>query len=783
MSKVNFKQRIRELIQLGFSIIPVKNDKRPKCKWKEFQNRMPTEEDITSWAFYEGEGIAIVTGAISNNLEVIDIDSKYDLTGELTSSIWKAIKDWNPELFDKLVIQETRSGGYHLYYRCKEIEGNLKLANRKATEEEMKNGDSRKVLIETRGESGYVLIDPSPGYKWFQGRPEEIREVTPEERSVLMDIFRSFDKMLKQSVEIPIPKECKVESYGLTPWEDFNESHKVQDLLQSEGWTVVKEDAEKLYMKRPGGTTSVHSGYVYKSSNLFIVFSTSTCFPTNKGLNPAAVYTFLNCDGDFSNAAKKLLAEGFGEQKKRTKRYNKNTEAIPQEIDLSTTPLIPDSVHDSLPTLLKQGVEVFKNGREKDLYLTGVLPIICACFPNWSGLYDDRTVYPAMYSFVIAPAGSGKGAMGYGRNTLLEYHKQLRVEAKERFKEYKLKMQEYDQKRRQGELTDQDEEPEKPKDSMLLIPADLSGASFMQTLYDNDGVGVLFSTEADTLGNIMKQDWGGFSDKLRKAFQHEILEIKRKTNDEYYSIETPKLGIGLSGTTNQLPNMIRAAENGLASRFLYYLFDSPPLFRSVRPRKDRFNYESHFQDLSLKYLSLINYQKGLDFTFDLSDKQWTEMENVFFEKTPEYVLQYGNLFKGFIFRLGLMTYRFAMIFTILDLYDEIGKTANKGNTHYICSDKNFKLAMELFNVYKDHAVISFNLLPSKESKKQNRMIAKFFTILPDDFKRCEALEFGKKMNIKERTVGKYLSVLIDKRLLEKGENNQGYYRKCFLSQK
>ena len=52
------------------------------------------------------------------------------------------MEDNLPDLYSNLVIAQTRSGGYHIYYRCSSIAGNLKLSIKK----------NREVLIETRGE-------------------------------------------------------------------------------------------------------------------------------------------------------------------------------------------------------------------------------------------------------------------------------------------------------------------------------------------------------------------------------------------------------------------------------------------------------------------------------------------------------------------------------------------------------------------------------------------------------------------------------------------------------
>ena len=75
---------------------------------------------------------------------------------------------------------------------------------------------------------------------------------------------------------------------------------------------VMRETPDKTVFRRPGLTDHDTSGDFHHRLNLFTVFTTSTDFIANKGYNPSAVYAILECNGDFSLAAKKLLQEGFG---------------------------------------------------------------------------------------------------------------------------------------------------------------------------------------------------------------------------------------------------------------------------------------------------------------------------------------------------------------------------------------------------------------------------------------------------------------------------------------
>ena len=48
--------------------------------------------------------------------------------------------------------------------------------------------------------------------------------------------------------------------------------------------------------------------------SLFKVFTTSTVFDTDRAYRPFHVYAILQHNGDFSKAAKQLIAEGYGEK-------------------------------------------------------------------------------------------------------------------------------------------------------------------------------------------------------------------------------------------------------------------------------------------------------------------------------------------------------------------------------------------------------------------------------------------------------------------------------------
>lgn len=283
-----------QLLECGLSIIPVK-DKIPTIQWKEYQTRLPRLGELS----YNGS-IALVCGAVSGGVEVIDVDIKNDPTGKLIDRLTEAIFKYSPDLTeDDLLIQSTPSGGCHLIYKCETIEGNQILAR----------GVDKKVLIETRGIGGYVCIYPDSIKLGANG---SIPTITPQQRENLFTACRSLNEYFEPVI---IPKQYTQTQTGLTPWQDYNERGPVLELLQSHGWTYLRTIGENQHFCRPdkkGTTSGTWNG------KTFYCFTSSTILEPSKAYSASALYTYLECNKDFSEAAKKLYSLGYGGRSKTT---------------------------------------------------------------------------------------------------------------------------------------------------------------------------------------------------------------------------------------------------------------------------------------------------------------------------------------------------------------------------------------------------------------------------------------------------------------------------------
>ena len=306
---MSYLQDAQHYTKNGLSTISTDNTKRSLFPWKPYQSTIATEEQLTTMFEHKKcQGIAVVCGSVSGNLEVIDVDCKYGID---FNAFAMEIKKLNPMLFGKLLIVETKSKGYHLYYKCSTIQGNQKLANRHATAEEIKSNPNIKelVLIETRGEGGYVIAPPSPGYKFIQNRVPQ--EITPAERDIIINCARLFNEVFEDA---KVDVSVEGTNFGLKPWDDYNNRADIVEVLKKHGWAVVEKKGERIYFKRPGAT-SMTSANFHTGKRIFYVFTTSSQFE-NKGYAPFAGYALLECNNDCKEATRRVADMGYGERKK-----------------------------------------------------------------------------------------------------------------------------------------------------------------------------------------------------------------------------------------------------------------------------------------------------------------------------------------------------------------------------------------------------------------------------------------------------------------------------------
>ncbi|TPV31944.1 DUF3987 domain-containing protein [Paucihalobacter ruber] len=448
------------------------------------------------------------------------------------------------------------------------------------------------------------------------------------------------------------------------------------------------------------------------------------------------------------NSAYKNQIADFAKFANLANDTNHDLEGEKNEEFLLNTPLIPELVYKRLPNLLKEGSNAFTDKRSKDSFLTGALTIISGCLPNVYGIYGGRKVYPNLFSFIIAPAASGKGSLQSAKELADSYHKETVKSSLEAIEAYK--------REQENEFINdiEVESTPEPKFKVVFIPANTSNSKIIQHIQQNNGKGIICETEADTLGQTFKNDWGSYSDLLRKAFHHEKISISRKTNNEYFEIENPQLSVALSGTPNQIFKIISSVEDGLFSRFLFYIFKSKPEWIDPSPYGNSINLNDYFEQLSNLVHEMTLFFENNETEIKLSKEQWNKLNKAF----KVYLKQVNTFISedalSVVKRLGLILYRFCMIFTALRKFEN--KMLDNEN---VCTDEDFEVAMSLIKTYIQHSLIMFNNLPSKSDKsffKTGSNKELFYNALPNEFGRKEAITLGPNFNLGQRSVDSIL---------------------------
>lgn len=366
---------------------------------------------------------------------------------------------------------------------------------------------------------------------------------------------------------------------------------------------------------------------------------------------------------------------------------------------LAGTPTFPATVYEALPNFLRQCTQPFNTPREKDVVLTGALTVLSGCFPQVHGEYDGAQVGANLYSFTVAPAASGKGALAWAYKLAVPYHHELVSESRLKRAEYVQALEQHQQEvraNRKKTSTVLAPPPLEPPFCQLYIPANSSAAGIIKAMADNEARGIIFDTEADTLSGALKQDYGDFSHLLRKAFHHEACPFQRKTNREYYALESPALSVALAGTPGQLRTLIPSAEDGLKSRFLFYGFNSQAVWRDVSPHGHRDNLTHHFEALGQRLTRMI-HSVNQPVCIQLTDAQW----NMLNAAGTKWVSEADDDAVGVVKRLGLSVFRIAMVLTVI-------RTLESGHFYsavLTCADDDFKTSLQLAEVFRTHGLL------------------------------------------------------------------------------
>ncbi len=298
-------------------------------------------------------------------------------------------------------------------------------------------------------------------------------------------------------------------------------------------------------------------------------------------------------------------------------------------------------------------------------------------------------------------------------------------------------------------------------------------------LSDNEGRGLIFETEGDTLAQAFKSDYGNYSDGFRKAFHHETISYYRRTDREYVDIESPCLSAVLSGTPKQVAALIPNAENGLFIRFLFYYMNVKPTWKNVFAHQSGEGLDTHFENLGEEFYHLYKHLRdGPEIRFILSEEQQTHFNKFFSQVQAKYLSIKGIDYMATVRRLGLVAFRICMVLSAL----RIMETGECGET-LLCDKQDFETALAIVSILVKHSSRVFSELPldALPPGRKNRK-ERFLESLPGIFNRQKYLDVARKLSVPEKTAEGYITDFCRKNLIHR-EHHDNYLNPAAQEQK
>ena len=294
---MNLRSEAYELYQSGLNVLPaIKAQKRPVGCWKRYAESRH-DFDAVFPADLKFDAIAVVCGATSGGLEIIDFDQHAALYPQ-----WRAAVN---DIAADLPVESTQNGGKHVAFRSSGCGRNQKLAT---------TGEG--CAIETRGEGGICIIAPTDGYVLESGDWRKVPVLSREERQAILDAARSLSSSpmpvetpprpsapLKAANSRPVGSSRK---YGESASDYMKRVQAGKESLKRAGWRFLYAVADWEYWERPGQPVAGKPGGSFSIKDGFFHCFTSNGAPLEQDRNYShlQLVAALDYDGDQSAAAR-----------------------------------------------------------------------------------------------------------------------------------------------------------------------------------------------------------------------------------------------------------------------------------------------------------------------------------------------------------------------------------------------------------------------------------------------------------------------------------------------
>ena len=459
-SNQNPKDLILDLVAHGISAIPVyvsfaekegttKKEKHVVTgKWKVYQTSLISEDEVNrrfarglrDKTFKEDEpnvtpnGVALALSSELGNLANLDFDFDGPRKFQL---FWNALTSQFPTIRQKIYIERTPSGGYHVIFRLPAsiptpAKGEVYAARMTATGE-------KQVCIETRGYAQILIISPTTGYLHEVSNLPlvDLETLTEEEYRFIIEFVRSLDELPPEATSSTPPGRRRISAAkGVTPEmvkykldelilnEDvpeqlgpigmFNRFFPVGEYLMDKGWQVKGPETENgIPFIRPGKDQNDERCATLKNQdgiNYFYNFSTSVNeIEANKAYTPFALFCayegYSEQEGlnviaklgytGYQQGTKAVLAAGLNLEKDKYGQYAKSIlnavevlQKDPQFVDVAFYNELTDALELSRP------LDYLPEKKPFDKQVRDVIRVIAS--KKYSISFSDQTMQTAV---------------------------------------------------------------------------------------------------------------------------------------------------------------------------------------------------------------------------------------------------------------------------------------------------------------------------------------------------------------------------------------------------
>ena len=382
-------------------------------------------------------------------------------------------------------------------------------------------------------------------------------------------------------------------------------------------------------------------------------------------------------------------------------------------------PDMPADLYDELPDYLQRCCAQFE-GHERAVMLLATLGVLSGCFPGVGGTYDQREHGLNLFLFILAEAASGKGSAAWAQFLARPWHKRLTTASALAQADHEAEVA-AQKAVHSGKGSSPYTPPPSPPRQMLFIPGNTSAAAMLGQIAENDGRGIIFETEADTLSGALGAEHGKFGDVLRKVFHHEPVSVLRKADRQHLDIENPALSLALTGTPAQLARLIPSAEDGLASRFLFYSFSQPAVWRDVSPRAGK-PLSGHFTPLADELTRMIEavpqpiQDSPYPVQITLSYEDWDKINAAGAAGLAQAFSEAGAAGVSTARRLGLIAWRITGILTVLRCFEN-GEVPSE---QVEADSRDVTTAVRIMDTARAHALHVLATLPASASGRASK---------------------------------------------------------------